>query len=75
MPSSGAGTPLRHGLCDAHHRGLPRAPIAWEDERDGVPQAGGVRVSGVGVLWLCGGIQFVRLAVTMATMTWWPTYL
>ncbi|WP_449278424.1 MFS transporter [Leucobacter sp. GX24907] len=27
------------------------------------------------VLWLCGGIQFVRLAVTMATMAWWPTYL
>lgn len=27
------------------------------------------------ILWLCGGIQFVRLAVTMATMTWWPTYL
>ncbi|RGE20052.1 nitrate/nitrite transporter [Leucobacter sp. wl10] len=27
------------------------------------------------VLWICGGIQFVRLAVTMATMAWWPTYL
>ena len=27
------------------------------------------------VLWVCGGIQFVRLAVTMATMAWWPTYL
>lgn len=27
------------------------------------------------VLWLCGGMQFVRLAVTMATMAWWPTYL
>lgn len=27
------------------------------------------------LLWICGGIQFVRLAVTLATATWWPTYL
>ena len=27
------------------------------------------------ILWLCGGIQFVRLAVTGGTAMWLPTYL
>lgn len=43
--------------------------------RSAVSAATLLRIMRSRLLWICGGIQFIRLAVTMATMAWWPTYL
>ena len=52
----------------------PQAPASAEDTRPvSLPHL--AKLMKERILWLCGGIQFVRLAVTSGTAMWLPTYL
>jgi MFS family permease len=42
---------------------------------NGVSWGALLRIMRSRILWLCGGIQFVRLSLTMVSTAWWPTYL